>query len=211
MQTEQEKALAELDSVMGAYEAGMAGASPPRNEYKVRMAECINRLAKPGSAYRQQADDAFQRRPDQATWLLFSALKALRADIAAGYTQTIEQRVRETVYDDFLEMASEIHEKMHPAPAAVLAGSVLEEHIRTLADANGIALLKPNGKPRAFADLIQDLVKPKDVFSEPQRKVLAGWYGQRTEAAHGHFENVIAEDVPRMIDGIRDFMLRFSA
>jgi hypothetical protein len=127
--------------------------------------------------------------------------------VQAGYVRSLEGRVREGVFDDLLDMASHICSTLHPAPAVVLAGSVLEEHVRKLAAKRGVDLLTDKGKPVAFEQLGHALVKA-DEISESQRKVLMGYYAQRTEAAHGRFENVIADDVPRIIDGIRDFLVR---
>ncbi len=99
---------------------------------------------------------------------------------------------------------------MHAAPAAVLAGAVLEEHIRKLATANDVPVRKSNGDPIAFEHVGHELVKA-EVIRETERKLMAGWYAQRTEGAHGRFDNVNADDVPRIIESIRDFMLRHPA
>lgn len=136
-------------------------------------------------------------------------IDALREDIRDGYFRRIETVIREEVYD--LDMATAIN-VIHPAPAVVVAGSVLEEHVRKLATANGIEAYDDDGKGRKFENLMQELRKTDPpVISEPQRKVLAGWYRQRTEAAHARWENVIAEDVPRIIEGVRDFLARHPA
>jgi hypothetical protein len=137
---------------------------------------------------------------------LLGILVSVRQDIQAGYTRALEERVREAVFDDFLDMAEHIR-LIHPAPAVVLAGCVLEEHVRKMADAREIELLTARGRPRSFEDLTEALVR-EDAFRQPQRKILAAWYGQRTEAAHGRFGNVVAEDVPRIIEGVRDFVAR---
>ena len=102
-------------------------------------------------------------------------------------------------------MASELDAKGFHAPAAVLAGSVLEEHLRKLADKSHIDVLTANGRPRSVDSLGIELVKA-GAITEARRKILAGWYGQRTEAAHGRPENVVPEEIPRMIEGIRDFV-----
>lgn len=140
---------------------------------------------------------------------LVGVLVSVRKDIEAGYFRTLEERVREGVFDDLLESAEHIL-TIHPAPAAVLAGSVLEEHVRALARAREIDLVDAKERPRSFEHLSEDLVR-HGLFGQSQRKTVAAWYAQRTEAAHGHFENVIADDVPRMIAGVRDFITRHPA
>jgi hypothetical protein len=201
-----------------AENADLSGDGVPKSEvitFRIRLRAALDRLAPPGTAYAAEAAKLAEA-PERA-WAgnlvvkYMDLLAALRADVEKGYVRRIETTVREAVYDDFLEMAEEIFE-IHPAPAAVVAGSVLEEHVRKLCAANDIDVLGADGRPRKFEQLSHELVKAEEVaIREPERKVLAGWYGQRTEGAHGRYENVIAEDVPRMIDGIRDFMVRHPA
>lgn len=137
---------------------------------------------------------------------LLGILASVRRDIEAGYFRTLEQRARETVFDDLLEAAAEIN-KLHAAPAIVLAVSVLEEHIRKLAEANAVETVRPNNHYRAFEDLITDL-RSQDVLSLPELRQAGAWYAQRTEAAHGRFDNVVASEAPRIIAGVRDFLVR---
>jgi hypothetical protein len=218
--------LAQIDELQSEFDrmreraqhADLSGDGVPKSEviaFRIRLRAALDRLVPPGTAYAAEATKLAEA-PDRS-WAgalvvrYMDLLAALRADVEKGYVRRIEETVREAVYDDFLEMAAEILE-IHPAPAAVVAGSVLEEHVRKLCAANDIDVLGGDGRPRKFEQLTHELVKSEDVtIREPERKVLAGWYGQRTEGAHGRYDNVIAEDVPRMIDGIRDFMVRHPA
>ena len=140
---------------------------------------------------------------------LGGVLQALRADVEAGYVQTFEELIHSAVFEDFLEMASELMANGYKDAAAVIAGTVLEEHTRSLSVKNAIAQTKGK-RTRSVDELLIDLVKVQQL-SETQRKIAAGWYGIRNDAAHGNYASVVAEDVGRMIDGIRDFMNRFPA
>jgi len=105
--------------------------------------------------------------------------------------------------------ATELLTKGYKDAAAVISGSVLEGHVRSLAVRNSINVTAGT-RTRSVDELLIELVKEGQV-SESQRKIAAGWYGLRNEAAHGHYANVVASDVDRMIDGIRDFMIRYPA
>lgn len=137
-------------------------------------------------------------------------LDALKSDFESGYTRALEELVHGEIFDDFLEMATKLFTKGYKDAAAVVSGTVLEEHIRKLAIRNQINLTEADGKPKKFEAITIELVKAQ-YMSEPQRKILAGWYGQRNAAAHGDYGNVIKDEVGRMIEGIRDFMVRFPA
>lgn len=148
--------------------------------------------------------------PGKQVFLLLGTLASVRQDIDAGYVGTLEQRARETVFDDLLDMAAHIADEIHAAPAVVLAVSVLEEHVRKLAEARGIDTVKSSGRVVSFEDMTNDLARDGTV-SGPERKVLAAWYAQRTEAAHGRFDAFTPDEGPRIIDGVRDFLVRHPA
>jgi hypothetical protein len=220
--------LAEIDSVFERCGASKDRPTPPKRanppgyfgspnvigSASAMVSSClaaIERNAPQPSYVRIAREMAREGRTSSATVeKLLGVLLSVRQDIEAGFTKSLEVRARESVFDDFLDMAEHIRSTVHFAPAVVLAGSVLEEHARKLAEKNEIALVDERGKARAFEQLCHELVR-EEVFTEPQRKVLAGWYAQRTEAAHGRFENVIADDVPRIIEGVRDFITRDPA
>jgi hypothetical protein len=195
--------IAQIDEVLADTDQQTAGSD-------TRRAAAVFRLAPPGSVYVAKAQAVVDRHAmlDWTVHELGGILTALKEDFERGYLATLEQQVRAGVLEDFLSMATEIA-RLHVAPAAVLAGAVLEEHTRRLADANGIETTKPNGGSIKFETLSQDLVKA-NVVSEPERKLMAGWYGQRTEGAHGRFDNV-TEDIARLVDGVRDFIVRHPA
>jgi len=176
---------------------------------RIRFMACIERLAPKGSTYLESAK-SLKGWNGHVAVELGGILRALKSDFEAGYILTIEELVHGAVFDDFLEMASELLKKGYKDPAAVVAGSVLEEHIRKLAIRNQLIIVEATGKNKKFDALIIDLVKTQKI-SEPQRKILAAWYSQRNEAAHGNYINVIESEVGRMIEGVRDFMVRLPA
>jgi len=177
---------------------------------RTRLMAGIERLAPKNSSYVQDAKAVKKGWAGPEILDLAGIAGALKEDFQAGYILTIEELVHGAVFDDFLDMAAELYNKGYKDAAAVVAGSVLEEHIRKLSSRAQISTTGKNGKPEKFDTLTIELVKAQQ-FSEPQRKILAGWYGQRTEAAHGNYENVVESEVGRMIEGTRDFIVRFPA
>lgn len=208
--------VAQIDTLLDEFDRARRASSHddlsgglPKNELmaiRTRLNAGIRRLAPSGSSY---IEDLKTVTGHDGSMIVGYAgiLEAMKMDYQAGYLQRVEELVHAQVFDDFLEMANELLTKGYKDPAAVVSGSVLEEHIRKLANNAGVALLDTNAKPRKFDQLIIDLVKT-GAFSEPQRKILTGWYAQRNEAAHGNYQNVVADEVRRMIEGIRDFMVR---
>lgn len=178
--------------------------------YMTSIAACIERLATQqtySEAATKQMLHVGSSDPEHVNRLL-GILMAIRGDIEAGLGATIERLAEDAVFDDLIDMAKEIA-KLHVAPAIVLAVSVLEERVRGLAAENDIAVEKRPGEARSFDELTIDL-KGKGVITKTEYKAMASWYSQRTVAAHGHFDQVLSGDVPRVIDSVRDFLVRHT-
>jgi hypothetical protein len=115
---------------------------------RTRVFAVIQRLAPEGSSYLDQAQ-ALEERGGADGWMvvqLAGILRALRADYQAGFIETVERLIRADVFADFIEMPEELLDKGYKDPAAVIVGSVIEEHLRKLAAKHGIAAQQPNGR-----------------------------------------------------------------
>ncbi len=176
-----------------------------------RARAAIRRFAPPGSAYEEEANAAVELSNYSArAGDLTAIVHALRDDYRFGGLASVEEIVHADLFDDFLGMANELLSKGFIGPAAVLAGTVLEEQLRKLSRKHDVATIDEKGRAKSVEALGVDLRK-SDVITEVQRKSLTAWYAQRTEGAHGRPGNLNDSDVERMIDGIRDFVARFPA
>jgi hypothetical protein len=179
---------------------------------RTRMTAAIDRLSKPGSAYREQAAeiDAEPHADEKKVVWLLGVLQALRADYEAGYMQSVAELVHADLFADFLEMASELQDKGFKDPAAVLAGSVLEEHLRKLAVKSGIAVERSDGSPEK-ADTINASLARGEVYWKLEQKNVTAWLGLRNHAAHGNYDVYDHGQVAALIRDVRDFMIRHPA
>lgn len=107
-------------------------------------------------------------------------------------------------------MADELQKKGFKDPAAVLAGSVLEEHLRNLAQKNGVAITNADGDPLK-ASRLNDALKAAGAYSNLEHKSVIAWLDLRNDAAHGKYENYDAKQVASLIRDVRDFMIRHAA
>jgi hypothetical protein len=138
---------------------------------------------------------------------LMGVVRSLREDYAHGRLQTLEQLIIADAFEDFLEMAEYLLESSYKDPAAVLAGSVLEQHLRLLSENRSISVTKPNGKPEAASRLNQELAKAQS-YGKSEQKSITAWLGIRNDAAHGNYSNYGQDQVRLLIAGVRAFMLR---
>jgi hypothetical protein len=169
----------------------------------------LNRLA-PLSDYRQKAlktvphDDGWESKTIRT---LAGILSALRADYSTGRIQTIRERIHSDVFSDFLEMAEYLlDDEGLKDPAAVLAGGVLEEHLRKLCVKHSVPL---PAKPKL--DTINADLAKQGVYGKNDQQQITAWAGIRNDAAHANYDKYTAEQVRLMVQGIRHFLSSFAA
>jgi len=165
-------------------------------EVKAIVLATLERLAPPNSAYLR----------DRNAILVYhvGALRALRSDYAAGYLDTIHGLVRAEVFADFLEMAAYLLEQGYKDPAAVLAGGVLEEHLRAMCNARSIPV-EVSGRAKK-ADAMNNELYGAEAYNALIHKQVTAWLGLRNNAAHGKYGEYTGPHVDLMLQGVRGFV-----
>jgi hypothetical protein len=134
---------------------------------RTRCVAAVERLAPRGSRYVLDAtnESIRVRRPGLAVAELAGILRALRDDYEAGYMRTVEELIHADIFADFLEMADELLSKKYKDAAAVIAGSVLEEHLRKMAVVHNVAV-ESAGRPRKADTINVDLAKAGAAYNK---------------------------------------------
>jgi hypothetical protein len=86
-----------------------------------------------------------------------------------------------------------------------LAGAALEEVLRGLVLANGVAVSGQRG-----IDSYAAALRGKDIISKQEKKLVDGWAGYRNEAAHGNFGSITRGDAEVMVQGVNLFVAKYS-
>lgn len=175
----------------------------------------IQRLAPSGSSYAENAQVFREHLSSNVTCgrplpHLIGILQALRFDYESGYLESVQELIHADMFADFLEMAEYLLKDNFKDPAAVIAGSVLEEHLRKLCDKNKIGVTKDLGGNKAANTLNTELFK-NGVYSTLDQKSVTAWQDLRNKAAHGYYKEYTKDQVALMLQGIRDFVTRHSA
>jgi hypothetical protein len=171
----------------------------------------IERFAPPGSSYLKNARLSHVTSYFQvAIAPLIGVLKALRVAYENDYLQSVQELVHADVFGDFLEMADHLLEQGYKDPAAVIAGSVLEEHLRKLAANVGIVIVQGNGSPKK-ANLLNDELTASDVYSKLDQKSVTAWLDLRNKAAHGRYSDYTNDQAVLMMQSVRNFISRLPA
>ena len=107
-------------------------------------------------------------------------------------------------------MAEHLLAEKYKDPAAVVAGSVVEEHLRQLSLSVKIPVEEPSRgslAPRKADSLNADLARVGK-YSKLDQKQVAAWLDLRNKAAHGKYAEYSSEQVAIMLAGVRDFLSR---
>jgi hypothetical protein len=139
-------------------------------------------------------------------------LKSIKSEIDGGWLITLKGLVSAEIFSDFLEMANYLLKEGYKDPAAVVIGSVLEEHIRQLCIKNGIPIEDmKSGKPIAKkADLMNADLAGAGTYNKLDQKNVTAWLDLRNKAAHGKYSEYNQQQVELMLQAVTEFMTRNS-
>ncbi len=135
------------------------------------------------------------------------ALEAARDDLEAGMLTDLRQLVTAEAFGDLLETAIHLLEERHHLAAVAVAGAVLESNLRNLAKSKQVVWNGSSSITKINTELYKSSVYDKVVFAE-----IEAWGRLRNQVDHGDFTNPQDVDLgaaKRMVDGVRDFALRF--
>ena len=110
---------------------------------QTQVVACIERFSPPGSAYRTnlaraQGGSNYSIANPYTLGLLVGVLQGLREDIAEGRLVSFAELIHADLFSDFLEGAEYLLSEGWKDASVVIIGSVLEEHLRKLADKVGV-------------------------------------------------------------------------
>ena len=136
-------------------------------------------------------------------------LNNFRNDVSEGWLGNLQGIISAEIFSDFLEMASYLLDEYYKDAAAVMVGSVLEEHLRQLCNKNEIEItVEKSGKLKSkTASLLNDELKAKGIYNLLNQKSVTGWLDLRNCAAHGKYNQYELSQVKNMLEGVRCFII----
>jgi hypothetical protein len=139
-------------------------------------------------------------------------LEAARKEMEGGWLVSTKGLVSAEIFADFLEMAEHLIEEGYKDAAAVMIGSVLEEHLRQLCQKHGIdtEIVKNTNPIPKKADLLNGDLAKAQVYTKLDQKNVTAWLGLRNNAAHGKYGDYNREQVKLMLQGVSEFISRIS-
>ncbi|MGE9313297.1 hypothetical protein ACLOAU_16730 [Niabella sp. CJ426] len=139
-------------------------------------------------------------------------LTSVKIEIEKDWVADIRSLISSEIFSDFLEMAEHLIDEKYEHAAAVMIGSVLEEHLRNLCQKYGIDTTEErHGKvlPKKADLLNSDLAKSK-VYNILTQKNITAWLDLRNKAAHGKYNEYNFSQVDLMLRGVSEFAARVN-
>ncbi|MGW3931337.1 hypothetical protein ACWECC_25005 [Streptomyces microflavus] len=203
------KMVEQLDKLDEQYKAA-ASKGEGREVAINRLEAAIDRIALPGSTYVRQLDLWRGMSISNKAYNVSQVAQALRHDLSDGWTDSVVELVHADIHSDYLEMADTLLGSGYKDPAAVIVGTSLEVHVRALCVKHRVDTELPSGAPKK-ADTMNADLKKAGVYGTLQQKQLTAWMDLRNKAAHGDWKEYDVQQVRLLIDGVRDFMLKYPA
>ena len=134
----------------------------------------------------------------------------IKAEIENGWLTSIKNIVSAEIFSDFLEMAEHLLENDYKDAAAVMIGSVLEEHIRQLCLKNNVDVsFEKDGKIILLkADRLNSELAKAGIYNKLDQKNVTANFDLRNKAAHGHYTEYDKQQVKLMLDSVFNFITR---
>ncbi len=141
--------------------------------------------------------DADEKSVDEGLGVLREAL----TDGEQGYLDNLREIAAAGGFSDSLDQADHLLENGYVAPAASLAGAVLENGLRSLAARHDIPV-----KGRDNLSALNNKLGEKAVYDRIRQRRVSVWTKVRDYAVHGHFDDLHESDVDDLIKGVQNFL-----
>lgn len=138
-------------------------------------------------------------------------LKSLRTEIENNWLISFKDIVSADIFSDFLEMAKYLLENKYKDAAAVIIGSVLENHLKHLCSKNNIeTTYEKDGRFISIkADRLNADLASAKIYNKVVQTNITAWLALRNNAAHGKYDEYTIEQVKMMHTGVSDFIMRY--
>lgn len=180
-----------------------------------RARAAIHRIAGKPSVYVDQCEEITKKGgyPGFLAKQLAGVIDSLRVDVSLGYLDSQRELIHGELFGDFLEMAQHLLDEGYKDAPAVIAGSLLEAHLRQLClkAAIPIDVKSGAGVTAKKADRLNSDLAAAEVYSKLDQKNVTAWLDLRNKAAHGLYDQYAQAQVALLISGVRDFVTRHPA
>jgi len=176
----------------------------------------VQRIAGNNSEYYKELERILDKSGYEGEKLryLIGTIFALKDDLESDFLKNIGEIIHSEIFTDFMDMAEYLLSEGYKDAAAVIAGTVLETHLRKLCTKNEIStkIQTTNDKvvPKK-ADTMNSELAAGSLYNTGVQKQVTAWLDIRNNAAHGNYSEYNESDVDLMIKGINHMVVVLPA
>jgi len=179
-------------------------------QFRAASLSFIENIYGNASTYFREFEASVDRRQPTYIEAGIGILKAIKSELEGGWLFKTQNLLRAEIFSDFLEMSEYLLEQGYKDAAAVIMGSVLEEHIKQLCEKYDIKTTEEKNEKAIQIKtdrLNADLYKGK-AYDKLDNKNITAHLNLRNEAAHGDYDKYNEEQVKNMLSSIRELVAR---
>ncbi|MDP3700737.1 MAG: hypothetical protein Q8R72_07510 [Hylemonella sp.] len=136
---------------------------------------------------------------------MLGVARAIKHEIENDLLVDFKALIQADVFADFLEMGEYLLQEGYKDAAAVIIGTVLEDHLRQLTKSKSLPIVNESGKQLTMDPLNVQLAKA-EAYSKLAQKQITTWAHVRNKAAHGEYGEYTAEQVQMMLMFVQGFI-----
>jgi hypothetical protein len=177
-------------------------------EFKTASLSFLKTVFKADHPFYQEFSEKVHYPSPYETELGRGILTAAKREIDGGWIFNLRSLVSADIFSDFMEMAEYLLSEGYKDPAAVMIGSILEEHLRQLCLRNGISIviIKDEKTIAKKADLLNNELGTANVYNKLDQKSITSWLDLRNKAAHGKYDEYDKLQVELLRQGVMNFI-----
>lgn len=183
------------------------------NEFRSLSLSFLKKVFKTDHPFYTEFEEKVKTNKPSDTELGRGIIKAAKNEIQSGWLFEIKDFITAEIFSDFLEMSDYLLNEGYKDPAAVMVGSVLEEHLRKMCDKNNITttFTDRNGDLKnKKADSLNADLSNSNIYNKLDQKNITAWLDLRNKAAHGNYNEYTSEQVKNLHLAVSEFISRFS-
>jgi hypothetical protein len=180
--------------------------------FKTSCLSFIKNLYGESHPYYKNFDDKVDGQRLHETESGLQILLSIKNEVEHDWLFSIRELVSAEIFANFLDMSKYLLDEKYKDAAAVMIGSVLEGHLKFLADKHNVdTIVYKNGDtyPKKADTLNTELTKA-EIYNVLQQKNVTAWLDLRNKAAHAHYDQYSIEQVNIMYLGVLDFTSRVN-
>ena len=180
------------------------------HDFRISALSYLGRVFGQESTYYQSFKSEVTQPTTSRTRRGVGMLTGARSELQGDWLETTSGAINRDVLTDMLRLARMQQEENHSMAAAIIAGAVLEKHLRNLCLAKGIKIhndLENKAVPKRGLQLTGEAYKKK-LYERQDNKEVISWLELYDAAATGKKEAITGVQAKNMVAGVLGFIAK---